>query len=356
MARNPHGPTPRPLGEEDWSEDRLVALIRTGARGEVAGPGAQERVRKAVRAEWRGAVKSRSLKRLNRRLGLAVAALVGVAVGLHFFRSPLPATPSTPVVAEVARVERVQGALTAAQGGAARSAASGEALKAGVTLRTGADDRAALRLATGVSLRLDCATRIVLDSGRVVRLEQGAVYVDTDGKAGAAEAIEVRTPSGSVRDVGTQFEARLVDDRVRLRVREGRVTLRREADTQTADAGQELLAAATGQVKRAAVSPTDASWDWALACAPPFDAEGKTLRQLLQWAGREGGWEVRYADAEAGRKAAAAQLHGSLGGLSLQETLEAALAVCGLKGRIEHGVLRIESELGAAVRMEALRR
>lgn len=346
MARNPNEPSRRPPQQEDWSEDRLAALIRTGGRGEDADTGARERVRKAVRAEWRGAVKSRSLKRWNLRLGLAVAALVGLTLGLYLFRAHVPETPP---VSEVARVEHVQGALKVAQGDGSRAIATGEVLNAGVAVQTESGDRAALRLASGVSLRLDSLTRIVLDSDRVIRLEKGAVYVDTDGKGGA-EGIEVRTPSGVVRDIGTQFEARLVDERVRLRVREGRVALKREADTQMADAGQELLAAATGDVKRATVSLTDASWDWALAIVPAFDAEGKTLAQFLTWASREGGWKVQFADTECERKAAGAVLHGSLPGLSPREALEVVLPVCGFKSRLESGILRIEQESDVVVK------
>jgi ferric-dicitrate binding protein FerR (iron transport regulator) len=346
MARNPNEPSRRPPQPEDWSEDRLAALIRTGGRGEEADTGAQERVRKAVRAEWRSAVKSRSLKRWNLRLGVAVAALVGMAIGLYLFRAH---SVEVPPAAEVARVVHLQGALKVAQGDATRPVASGEALNAGTTVQTDADGRAALRLASGVSLRLDCATRIVLDSDRVLRLEKGAVYVDTDGKGGAA-GIEVRTPSGVVRDMGTQFEARLVEDRVRLRVREGRVALKRAADTQTADAGQEIVAAAAGEVTRASVSLTDASWNWALACAPAFDVEGKTLAQFLAWAEREGGWKVQFVDSGCERAASGTLLHGSLNGFTPRETLDVVLPTCGLKPRIENGMLWIERETEVVVK------
>ena len=103
----------------------------------------------------------------------------------------------------VARVERVQGAA-----GAADSArlAVGSALALGSTVSTGAG-QVALRLASGGSLRVGVESEIVLTSADAVELVAGVLYFDSEGRRGGE--FNVTTEVGVVRDVGTQFLARL---------------------------------------------------------------------------------------------------------------------------------------------------
>ena len=85
-------------------------------------------------------------------------------------------------------------------------------------METSNNGRAAFVLTGGVSVRLDQDTAIVLDGHSEVTLERGAAYVDSGGEPSAAvsEALEIKTPFGSVRHVGTQFEVRLQESLLRV--------------------------------------------------------------------------------------------------------------------------------------------
>ena len=56
-----------------------------------------------------------------------------------------------------------------------------------------------------------------------IELSAGAVYIDTGSESAR---FAVRTPLATARDLGTQFEVRLLDDTLRLRVRSGIVELK----------------------------------------------------------------------------------------------------------------------------------
>ena len=109
------------------------------------------------------------------------------------------------------------------------------------------------RLAQAQAAELDVGTEIGLASARVLDLRRGAVYVDTgaapsqDSAATAdGAAIEISTPLGRVREVGTQFEVRLLDGALDVSVREGTAALTRGDRTFTAPAGTHLRVGPAG--------------------------------------------------------------------------------------------------------------
>ena len=99
------------------------------------------------------------------------------------------------------------------------------AWRAGSRLRTQAAGRLALTLAGGESLRLAARTEVMLDAPGRLYVQAGTIYVDS-GERPAAARIEVVTPAGTARDVGTQFELHVEGAALRLRVREGLVIAR----------------------------------------------------------------------------------------------------------------------------------
>ena len=83
-------------------------------------------------------------------------------------------------------------------------------------LTTDDEGRAAIQLASGHSVRLDRATSIrLLDAGSIA-LDKGAIYVDSGLEARSATPLDIHTPLGLVREIGTQFEIRLQGDSVRV--------------------------------------------------------------------------------------------------------------------------------------------
>jgi ferric-dicitrate binding protein FerR (iron transport regulator) len=165
----------------------------------------------------------------------------------------------------------------------------------------------------GATLRLDEGTRVTLLSNNVAVLDQGTIFYSSDRSASGAT---IRTRFGEIRDRGTQFEVRLGDDFLRVRVQEGRVELRRGADVFPVPAGTELTVTAK------------------TAAAPPFVLEGMTLGQVVERVAREKGLRVEWKT----RASRTRVLHGTIP-LTLDEALDAAAAASGVTYRIERGTL-----------------
>jgi hypothetical protein len=221
----------------------------------------------------------------------------------------------------------------------ARPLAVGATVHIGDTIETGGAGRLAMRLADGTSLRLDSSSRARLDGPRAVDLSSGAVYVDTGGAAG----LEIRTPYGIARDIGTQFEVRLVAARLRLRVRTGAVELRNGSRTVTGHSGTEILFSATEAESRS-FAPYGPEWRWMTEVSPPIDIEGVPLSIYLDRLAREQGWSVEYADSSLARDAGGIILHGSVAGLAPGDALNVAIGTSGLGYRLDNGRLVVTRE------------
>jgi ferric-dicitrate binding protein FerR (iron transport regulator) len=181
---------------------------------------------------------------------------------------------------------------------------------AGARLTSG-DGQVGLRLANGGSLRIGPRSRVVLASGDEAELLAGAVYFDSEQRR-AADFV-VTTQLGEIRDVGTQFLVRLDDEQLAVGVREGRVTLTRGGDADTAGVGEGLVASQAGNdVRRESIETFGGDWEWAERVAPSFDIQGRTLGEFLTWFEAQTGRVVVFADAATERELRDAVLSGSI--------------------------------------------
>jgi ferric-dicitrate binding protein FerR (iron transport regulator) len=193
----------------------------------------------------------------------------------------------------------------------------------------------ALRFADGTSVRLDVGSRARPISSTVLELSAGAVYVDTGRTSGR---FEVRTAVATARDVGTEFEVRLLEAGLRLRVRTGVVELRDGARTVSGQGGTEVTFSPAGAVSRP-IAPHGHEWDWTASLAPLPEIEGLALSTFLERSAREHGWELRYADPGLARYASGVILHGSVNGVSPREALDVVITSSRLSHRFENGQL-----------------
>ncbi len=287
-----------------------------------------------------------SHRRRIRPVAGLLAMLAGLAaLGFAFLRPAADRRPATGNAIAFLEITRGQVGLAGTGSASPRllTLAGGEPIYAGTVIDTAAANRAAggraaVRLAGGQSVRLDTSSRVRFASRSDLVLERGAVYVDSAGCAN----IEVRTSLGVVRDVGTQFEVRLLDDAnaqpsLRVRVREGSIMLEREAGSDHALAGEELSARPGTAVVRGRVSASGPHWDWVIDTAPTPEIAGRPLGDFLDWVAREGGWEIRFADQDTARIASATVLHGDVANLTLTEASSMVLHGSGLDYRLENG-------------------
>jgi len=324
----PTGPPPR-----DGSDDPVARLVRLGGARATAPGDRRARVRQRVHDLWGETVKRDRLRGrvlIAPRLAAALAILAGA--GLWLWQRGLPAG------APAATVERADGRVLLQDGSIA---GTGRVLPAGARVTTAPDGRAALRLIDGASVRLDLGTELRLVSPRVLELRRGAAYVDSGARTAGESLLEIGTAFGRVRDVGTQFEIRLANDRLRLSVREGAAVLARDDRIYPVPGGTSLRVDRSGAVETVAIAPRGEEWDWTLAVAPPFRLEGRTLRDYLAWLSRETGWKVEYDDPSIAAGAADVILHGSTAGLRPDQTPDVVLPACGLRHRLDGAMLTV---------------
>lgn len=312
-------------------DDIEKVLQSAGAREKP--PAAVERaVRDSLRAEWRAMVgERRGLQR--RRIGLALAAgLVATAIGI-WVAIPRPVVSGAELgrIAVAAEGLRVKTGLFSSW----EPAEAGQLLTAGDAVESGPAGRGALALGGGVSARLDGGTRVTLASSTELVLDRGALYIDAGPEPTATSHLDVSTPAGTVRHVGTQYEVRLIGSGVRLRVREGRVEWTSTAGTVAQGrSGEQLTIAGDGSVEREATAPYGDSWAWIEAATPGIELEGLRLSHFLDWAAREVGREIRFDRPETAREAESIVLHGSVSGLTPEQALAAVLATTRVRATI----------------------
>jgi ferric-dicitrate binding protein FerR (iron transport regulator) len=289
------------------SDDAIAALVRLAGRRTPVPEDAAARVRAAVHDEWMQTIGRRKRTRwIGSVAAVAAAAVIVVVTRMTTSPQPVPVTPRVVV---------------------AGGQTNGAVIFANDIYEVANGNTASLAWGNA-TLRLDGGTRVRIASPSELTLERGAVYVDSNGAG-----VLVRTPMGNVRDIGTQFEVRLTTDRMRVRVREGRVDLQRGAATHTAGPGVELDADARGGVTPHSIARTGAEWEWVLRAAPPMHLDGRTLSEVVASVTRDQGLKPVWLDKTA-QNAATMRLHGDVP-LTPAEALDTALVASGLTSRVD---------------------
>lgn len=304
----------------DQEPDSVAALLRTVGKRSAPPSEDYERIFEASRSAWQRAVRQRVRRRWTYSLaaGFAVMALIGV-LG-HFDRS------SPPVLA---------GTLTIVTGPVFSGGTTAEdwnwlsgadvPLMSGSRLRTDSSGRAALRLVSGAALRIAGASELILGRDARIELLDGRIYLDTHG---VDPGVEIVTRFGTLRDIGTQFEVYATDTSLRVRTREGAVTLSRGQSDSVLECGvsEELRIDRSGQVERGRIATFDPEWAWVETLAEAPSGPELSLRRFLDWVSRETGRRLRYDSPETEARVNQVVLHGTTPDLAPVQALEIALA------------------------------
>lgn len=308
------------MTDEEEVTSRLLRLA--GARPD-APTDRTSRVRSAVHQQWLLHTRQR---RFHRRI-IKGMVLVGVAASaLLIIKSG--ATRNEPTaVGSIDQVIDVTGMSGLSPGSLVYPAK---------WMETGAA-RVALRLSDGSSVRLDTAARIRFLSSSIIELASGGLYLDTGSNS---PGFEVRTPVGTAHDIGTQFEVRVTDGEMRVRVRTGLVEVRGGGRAASVRPGTEVTCTRNNLLTKP-IAAFGSDWDWTGRLAPRFDADGKPLAAFLEYTAREQGWTLRYGDPQLARDASGIVLHGSLLGLEAADAVAVAVRMSGLSYTLEYGNLVI---------------
>jgi ferric-dicitrate binding protein FerR (iron transport regulator) len=300
-------------------------------------------VRAAVEAHW-----TEKTKRHRRRGSLRRAAWIAATLTLLLTASfLLKERIGVPMLDEISRVtiERIDGTVRLGDdGGATVELTLGHSLPMGATLSTEGDGGLALRMPSGHSVRLDRDSQLRLIDPAHMALDRGAIYVDSDGSDSRRLSLVVQTRFGEVREIGTQFEVRLLERSIRLRLREGAVVMARDSEFDEVMAGTEYELFEDGRTSMGPIAPYSPEWSWVQRIAPMLDFEGRTARELLDWIARESGLHLAFDDEATAHAADETILRGATESLSPARALEEILPSCGMRHRIERGVLIVSSE------------
>lgn len=334
----------RPTTTGARDTDLIGPLLKLAGRRPTPDPSHMVTARVAAREEWARVVKWRAWRVSLWKL--SAAALIVVALGNAIWlarrqASPFPTTRGP----EIATLQTVTGPVlvTNRELGEPVVARAGMRLRAGDRVETTEGSRAAFSLSDNGSIRLDRATVVVLAAADGMRLDRGAVYVDT-GTGAHHSALRVHTAFGIVDHLGTQFEVRLRDRTLRVSVREGSVAVEHRGTRSTSHAGERLILAADRPVERQTIETFAADWRWTTDVASRFDLEGAAVPEFLDWATRELGMAWEYNPPDMGARVRQIVLHGSIEGLTPDEALAAVLPTCGLTFYQERGRIIVTAQ------------
>ncbi|MBT8061909.1 MAG: FecR domain-containing protein [Xanthomonadales bacterium] len=292
----------------------------------------EHEVRGTLHGEWR-AMTARIRRRRIAAWGLAASVVLAVALVLLPQRSAeLPAQ----VLASVARID---GELLLRGIDDPRNATvqfTGKSLFAGQVLITDDHSRAGLTWHNGESIRLDQRTELALYSDGMLELRNGTVYVDSQGAVG--KGFVIRTPAGDVRHIGTQYLADVNKGTLTVSVREGRVKVVDEVAAQ----GQQLTLDQRGQVGRNEIESYGPLWSWTELVAPQITLDGMTALAFVEWAARQTGREVSFADDQTRELAAGTILRGTVQ-LEPARALELILQTSDLEHVIVNGEIQVST-------------
>ena len=312
--------------QPDDSNDTLIALLK------LAGPSAEidrdieARVYANVRREWgRGKTWSRPARWA---VPLALAASILIAFGLN--------------ESDNAPKARAIGAVTVVTGGAQTAGFDvGDNIYTGDVLDTSSRQGMSVLLADDISLRIDADTLLRADSASEFTLLAGRVYIDTGDRIYSDRHVTVTTASGTATDIGTQFSVRLDSADMSVAVREGQVDLKEGGRIHNAMRGDKVTVRPGKDAQFDAVSVRGEEWDWAVALAPTFDIENRSLLEFLKWVSRETGMELNIESDTTRMETMRPRLHGSVDGMTPLEALEAVLATTQFEYSIDGDIITI---------------
>jgi hypothetical protein len=309
----------------DEERDGIAELIaRAGAR-----PAPPEQVRaavfSAVEREWGQAVATRRGRRLRRTLLVASIATAAVAIGVV-----LSIRRESPGGANIATFLAAQGPVEIRNRASDAPLVVGESVRVGERVTTRSAGRALFSVA-GVSLRVGGDSDVTFERAGQLRLASGRLYVDSGparpvAAADARPSLDILTPLGSVRHVGTQFEVLVRADGVRVRVRDGTVDVNSPHAVVTLGSTDELAIGSNGAVARTSVTPYSGEWSWTNDLGPEFLIEGRSFDEFLQWYAHESGRRLEFKTPAVHTAAVATRLSGSIVGLRPDDALAAVAA------------------------------
>lgn len=322
------------IGNDD---EVLEALFKHVSSRKSAPREVEQEIREALHSEWTIQTRKRRMRAKVAAWAIAASVVLALFVVTNMFRQPAHDV----LRSQLASVEKSTGdVFVQAPGEQTSRRLDAEQLFTGDVLSTTQGARIALTLESGESVRLDHNSRVVLISVTEIELLSGKIYMDTDEARIKGKEFRILTPSGLVSHVGTQYITAIAGDGVTISVREGEVSMGSDENKTIAIQGQELRVSADGQRSITTIQIYGEDWHWTEQVSPGFNMDGHSLKELLDWVGRETGRKIEYGSTESEIAAAQTQLHGSVD-LEPLRAMELMLQTSDLTHVLQDGVILV---------------
>ncbi|PLW70655.1 FecR family protein [Pseudohalioglobus lutimaris] len=325
---------------KDEEDSDISLLLKLAGPREKLPQELKQNWESVFRQELKAAAKSRQSRRRKWIAGVA-ATVAFCALLLNF----IPHSPAPEPVTMV-RVSSLSGsaAMTGVDG-KTTELEKGMHIATGSLIETGSDSRVGLNYG-GYSLRIDINSRVTLHAS-AVHLVSGQVYASDAVQRIGLTQLNITTPQGSVRDIGTQFTVRVSAEGTVATVRQGIILVDTGAsefqiEAQRGSAAR-LWVNNMGEVQSTQVSATGENWRWIYALVEPFELEGKSIYDFLQWSVSETGGELVFSRASDELYARRVLLHGSATGLDPERALLTVLEATDLKAQRQGDTLLVSS-------------
>lgn len=260
-----------------------------------------------LRQELRDSNYKRARGRFIGRFGIAAAILAAVFLTLDF-----GSKSDTGDLLASSALQRVVGENLNINGAAVSQADGLEYIfRPGDTIETGSDTLISVLWHTSGSLRVGASSELDLVGEERVDLRRGNLYFDSKmHDLTSSSKIEVETPLGVIRNVGTQFVVQVANSDLIIGVREGEVKFRGGPHDFTIYQGQSAHIDSSYGIEILPLDGSSKFWGWPAEVAPKFHADGKILLDVIYWIGRETGRKIEFESNAARRLAASHELRG----------------------------------------------
>ncbi len=325
------------------SDDKLEQLLRNAEPRVAPDPGVEEEVRAAVHAEWAQSVRSTGQRRRARWFAMAASVAIAVAAGFAYL------VPSFEEPIQVAVIQKNFGSIYILESSSTLTPVEDlGSIREGQTIVTGKGDSGlALAWHGGGSLRLDSDSEIEFTAADVVRLKRGKLYFDTQPAAliasidgGGSPALAIETEFGRIEHLGTQYMIEVAPREMAVSVREGEVSVTTRGSTATIATGKRGEFSGRGNPVVLNVERFGGDWDWVTATTPAINIDDRSIDDLLQWASRELGYDVRYANDTTRQRASDGDLKGSIE-MPPEQAVRTWMSTTGFEWRIDGGVIYV---------------
>ena len=221
------------------------------------------------------------------------------------------------------------------------------ALHPGYQLQTGTNSGLSINWSSGLEqVRVDQDTHLKIISASQVELGSGRIYIDMHpgrNDARADDALQVITPFGTVKHLGTQYIVAVENERTDVLVREGVVEIRGNSVKHTVDKGTRASVDTSGGFNLTAIEGHGDEWEWAQQLSPGYEIEGRRLTDFLQWFQRETGRTIQWESPELEFMAESTILHGPKIETDPMQALDVMLMSSGLEWSEQDGQILVSS-------------